>query len=638
MLFEKNMERKPYTYINNINSPVDLKAIDKSNLVVVCNELRQFIIEEVSQNPGHLGSNLGVVELTVALHFVFNAPYDRLVWDVGHQAYGHKILTGRRDQFHTNRLFKGLCGFPTPKESEYDAFGVGHSSTAISAALGMSVAALLKGEKDRQVVAIIGDGAMTGGLAFEGLNNTSMVKNNMLIVLNDNQMAIDPVSGGITQYLVDITTSRTYNKLRFKAFKLLKKLNIITEDNKKQIIQFNNSLKATLTRQTNIFEGLNIRYFGPVDGHDVDGMVRILSDIKNFEGPKVLHCITRKGKGYEPAEKSDTGWHAPGLFNVETGVRKSSDSSIPTPALFQDVFGETLLELANLNNKIVAVTPAMPSGCCMNIMQKDLPHRVFDVGIAEGHAVTFSAGLAKDGMLPFCNIYSSFMQRAYDNVIHDVALQELNVIMCLDRAGIVGSDGATHHGIFDLAYMRCIPNITISAPRNEVELRHLMFTSQQQNMGPFVIRYPRGKGFIVDWKQPMTVLPIGKGECLKEGVDMAVVSIGILAHNAQLAIDQLEKEQKLSIAHYDIRFLKPLDEEMLHEIGKKFKQIVTIEDGVIQGGFGSAVLEFLSDNGYKVDVKRLGIPDTFVEHGTPEELYNMLGLDVEGIVKSLSDL
>jgi 1-deoxy-D-xylulose-5-phosphate synthase len=560
------------------------------------------------------------------------------VWDVGHQAYGHKILTGRRDLFHTNRQFKGLCGFPTPKESEYDAFGVGHSSTAISAALGMSVAALLKGEKDRQVVAIIGDGAMTGGLAFEGLNNTSMTKNNMLIILNDNQMAIDPVQGGITQYLVDITTSRTYNKIRYKAFKMLKKLNIINDDNKKQIIQFNNSIKATLTHQNNLFEGLNIRYFGPVDGHNVDEMVRILSDIKNFEGPKVLHVITRKGKGYEPAENSDTGWHAPGLFNVETGVRKTSNSSIPTPALFQDVFGETLLELAFINEKIVAVTPAMPSGCCMNIMQKDLPHRVFDVGIAEGHAVTFSAGLAKDGMMPFCNIYSSFMQRAYDNVIHDVALQELNVVMCLDRAGIVGSDGATHHGIFDLAYMRCIPNITICAPRNEVELRHLMFTAQQQNMGPFVIRYPRGKGFIVDWKQPMKVLPIGKGECLKEGVDLAVITIGTLSHNAQLAIEQIEKSGKLLIAHYDIRFLKPMDEEMLHSIGKKFKQVVTIEDGVIQGGFGSAVLEFMSDNGYKVDVKRLGIPDTFVEHGSPEELYNMLGLDVEGIVKSLSTL
>jgi len=632
------MEKRTYQYINKINSPVDLKAVNKNNLTAVCGELRQFIIDEVSQNPGHLGSNLGVVELTVALHYVFNTPYDRIVWDVGHQAYGHKILTGRRDLFHTNRQFKGLCGFPTPKESEYDAFGVGHSSTAISAALGMSVASLLKDEKNRNVVAVIGDGAMTGGLAFEGLNNASMDKNNLLIILNDNQMAIDPIPGGFTQYLVDITTSKTYNKIRYKAFNLLKSWNIINEDNKKRIIQFNNSIKATLTRQTNIFEGLNIRYFGPVDGHDVDGLVRILSDIKDFKGPKVLHCITTKGKGYEPAEKSVTEWHAPGKFNVVTGVRKISSTFEPTPPLFQDVFGETLLELALENEKIVAITPAMPSGCCMNIMQKELPERVFDVGIAEGHAVTFSAGLAKEGMMPFCNIYSSFMQRAYDNVIHDVALQELNVIMCLDRAGIVGSDGATHHGIFDLAYMRCIPHLTISAPRNEIELRNLMFTAQQPNMGPFVIRYPRGKGFIVDWKKPMKVLQIGKGECLKEGTDLAVLTIGSIANNAHKAIEQIEIEQKISIAHYDLRFLKPLDESMLHEIAKKFKQIVTIEDGVIQGGFGSAVLEFMADNGYNIQVKRLGIKDTFVEHGTPEELYNMLGLDAEGIASSLRNL
>jgi 1-deoxy-D-xylulose-5-phosphate synthase len=632
------MEKRTYQYINKINSPIDLKAVNKKDLVKVCGELRQFIIDEVSQNPGHLGSNLGVIELTVALHYVFNAPYDRLVWDVGHQAYGHKILTGRRDQFQTNRQFKGLCGFPNPKESEYDSFGVGHSSTAISAGLGMAVAAVQNGEMDRQVVAIIGDGAMTGGLAFEGLNNVSMVNNNMLIILNDNQMAIDPIQGGFTQYLVDITTSRTYNKIRFKASSLLQKWNIINDAKKKRIIQFNNSIKATLTKQTNIFEGLNIRYFGPVDGHDVEGLVRILEDIKNFKGPKVLHCITKKGKGYEPAEKSDTGWHAPGKFDVETGQIKNPDSTIPSPALFQDVFGETLLELAHQNDKIVAITPAMPSGCCMNIMQRDYPKRVFDVGIAESHAVTFSAGLAKDGMMPFCNIYSSFMQRAYDNVIHDVALQDLNVVFCLDRAGIVGSDGATHQGQFDLAYMRCIPNLTISAPRNEIELRHLMFTAQQPNMGPFVIRYPRGKGFIVDWRQAMKVLPIGKGECLKEGKDFAILTIGTIANAAQKAIEMIEKDKKISVAHYDLRFLKPLDELMLHEIAKKYKQIVTIEDGVIQGGFGSAVLEFMSDNGYHINVKRLGIPDTFVEHGTPEELYNMLGLDAEGIVDSLKKL
>lgn len=631
------MEKRTYHYINNINSPIDLKAVNKNDLPKVCDELRQFIIDEVSKNPGHLGSSLGVVELTVALHYVFNAPYDRIVWDVGHQAYGHKILTGRRDRFHTNRQFKGLCGFPSPKESEYDAFGVGHSSTSISAALGMSVASLLKDEKHRHVVAVIGDGAMTGGLAFEGLNNSSVDKNNLLIILNDNQMAIDPVQGGFTQYLVDITTSRTYNKIRFKAANLLKRMNIITDDNIRRITQFNNSIKATLTKHNNIFEGLNIRYFGPVDGHDVDGLVRILSDIKDFKGPKVLHCITKKGKGYEPAEKEATVWHAPGKFDVKTGERNSPVTSVSTPPLFQEVFGETLLELALNNDKIVGVTPAMPSGCSMIIMQKELPNRIFDVGIAEGHAVTFSAGMAKEGLIPFCNIYSSFMQRAYDNVIHDVALQGLNVVFCLDRAGIVGSDGATHHGLFDLAYMRCIPNLTISAPRNEIELRNLMFTGQQPDMGPFVIRYPRGKGTIADWQQPMKALPIGKGECLKEGTDIAVITIGIMASHTQPAIEQIEKEYNTSIAHYDIRFLKPMDEDMLHEIGRKFKQIITVEDGVIQGGFGSAVLEFMSDNNYKLNVKRLGIPDSFVEHGTPEELYTMLGLDAAGIAKSIAD-
>lgn len=629
------MKKRSFQYINNINSPTDLKAVNKNNLTTVCDELREFIIDEVSKNPGHLGSSLGVVELTVALHYVFNTPYDRIVWDVGHQAYGHKILTGRRDQFHTNRQFKGLCGFPTPKESEYDAFGVGHSSTSISAGLGMSVASLLKNEENRQVVAVIGDGAMTGGLAFEGLNNTSMDKNNLLIILNDNQMAIDPIQGGFTQYLVDITTSQTYNNLRYKAYKLLKKVGILNDKRKDRIISFNNTVKAALTKQHNIFEGLNIRYFGPVDGHDVEGLVRILSDIKDFKGPKVLHCITKKGKGYEPAEKSVTEWHAPGKFDVQTGERKSADATIATPPLFQDVFGETLLELALENDKIVAITPAMPSGCCINIMQRELPERVFDVGIAEGHAVTFSAGLAKEGMMPFCNVYSSFMQRAYDNVIHDVALQELNVVLCLDRSGIVGTDGATHHGLFDMAYMRCIPNLTISAPRNESELRNLMFTAQQKDMGPFVIRYPRGKGSLINWRTPMKIQQIGKGECLKEGKDLAILTIGTIANNTHEAILQIENKINISIAHYDMRFVKPLDEELLHEIGKKFDRIITIEDGVIQGGFGSAVLEFLSDNGYNIQLKRLGIPDSFIEHGTPEELYNMLGLDADGISKSI---
>ena len=623
--------QKDYIYLNKIDSPVDLKAIPKEELTTVCNELRHFIIDEVSKNPGHLGSSLGVVELTVALHYVFNTPYDRIVWDVGHQAYGHKILTGRRNKFHTNRQYKGLCGFPLPAESEYDAFGVGHSSTAISAALGMAVAAFNKDEVNRHVVAVVGDGAMTGGLAFEGLNNTSMVDNNMLIILNDNQMAIDPIHGGFTQYLIDITTSQTYNKLRFKAYKILKKMGLISERGKNRIISFNNTVKAALTKQHNIFEGLNIRYFGPVDGHDVDTLVKVLNDIKDFKGPKVLHCITKKGKGYEPAEKSVTEWHAPGKFCVETGERNQPITTEATPPLFQDVFGETLLELAKQNDKILAVTPAMPSGCSMIIMQKELPNRVFDVGIAEGHAVTFSAGLVKDGMIPFCNIYSSFMQRAYDNVIHDVALQNLPVIFCLDRAGIVGSDGATHHGIFDLAYMRCIPNMTISAPRNEHEMRNLMFTALHFKKGPFVIRYPRGKGSIVDWRNDMTVLPVGKGELLKTGKDLAVITIGTMANVAQDAIKLIESETKLTIAHYDIRFLKPIDKELLHEIATNFKQVLTIEDGVIDGGFGSSVLEFMSDNNYKINVKRLGVKDTFVEHGTPDELYQLLGLDVNGI-------
>lgn len=629
------MEQKDFKYIYHINSPADLKKVSREELQTVCEELRRFILNEVSKNPGHLGSSLGVVELTVALHYVFNTPYDRIVWDVGHQAYGHKILTGRRDIFHTNRQFKGLCGFPTPKESEYDAFGVGHSSTSISAALGMSVASLLKEEPQRQVVAVIGDGAMTGGLAFEGLNNTSMDKNNLLIILNDNQMAIDPIHGGFTQYLVDITTSQTYNKLRNKAYHTLKNLGILNEQKRDRIVSFNNTVKAALTRQHNIFEGLNIRYFGPVDGHDVEGLVRIMSEIKKYKGPKVLHCITKKGKGYEPAEKSATEWHAPGKFNVETGERSKVANSAPTPPLFQDVFGETLLELALKNEKIVAITPAMPSGCSMTIMQKELPKRVFDVGIAEGHAVTFSAGLAKDGMIPFCNIYSSFMQRAYDNVIHDVALQELNVVICLDRAGIVGADGATHHGLFDLAYMRCIPNITIAAARDEIELRHLLYTAQQDNMGPFVIRYPRGKGFIVDWRKPMKALEVGRGECIKQGTDLAILTIGTMAQPAIAAISAIETEYEISISHYDLRFLKPLDQNMLHEIGRKFTKIITIEDGVINGGFGSAVLEFFSDNGYTPSVKRLGISDMFVEHGTPDELYHILGLDAKGISASI---
>lgn len=629
------MTEKSYKYLYNIDSPVDLKAVPKNELQNVCDELRQFIIGEVSKNPGHLGSNLGTVELTVALHYVFNTPYDRIVWDVGHQAYGHKILTGRRDLFHTNRQLNGISGFPKPSESEYDTFGVGHSSTSISAALGMSVAALAKGENDRQVVAVIGDGAMTSGLAFEGLNNTSMDKNNLLIVLNDNQMAIDPIKGGFTQYLIDITTSQTYNRLRYKAYTTLKKLGLISEKGKERIISFNNTVKAALSKQHNIFEGLNIRYFGPVDGHDVENLVKILCDIKNFRGPKVLHVITQKGKGYKPAENSVTEWHAPGKFCVETGERNTTTSSVPSPPLFQDVFGDTLLELAMQNDKIIGITPAMPTGCSMITMQQVFPKRVFDVGIAEGHAVTFSAGLVKDGMVAFCNIYSSFMQRAYDNVIHDVALQKLPVILCLDRAGLVGSDGATHHGIFDLAYMRCIPNMTIAAPRNEVELRNLMFTAQDFKEGPFVIRYPRGKGYITDWKLPMQKTVIGKAEKLKDGNDIAVLTIGTMAYNAAKAIEIAENKTNKSIALYDIRFLKPLDKDTLHSIAKQYKQIVTVEDGVIDGGFGSAVIEFMADNNYHSEIKRLGIKDVFIEHGTPEQLYNLTGLDADGIAETL---
>jgi len=633
------MENKNFTYISHIESSKDLKVLKKEELKAVCRELRTLIIDEVSQHPGHLASSLGAVELTVALHYVFNTPYDRIVWDVGHQAYAHKILTGRRDKFHTNREFKGISGFPSPKESEYDAFGVGHASTSISASLGMDIASKLKNEKDRHVVAVIGDGALTGGLAFEGLNNVSMSKNinDLLIIVNDNQMAIDPLKGGITEYLIDITTSQTYNKIRYKIYKMLKGLNLIDESRKDNIIRFNNALKATLTRQHNLFEGLNIRYFGPVDGHDVNELVRILSEIKDYKGPKILHCLTKKGKGYEPAEKAVTEWHSPGKFCVETG-EKTSSNSVFEPPLFQHVFGETLLELAKSNDRIVGVSPAMLSGCSMNIMQKEFPERVFDVGIAEGHAVTFSAGLAKEGMIPFCNIYSTFCQRAYDNVIHDVALQNLHVVICLDRAGLVGADGPTHHGVFDLAYMRCIPNMTIAAPRNEIELRNLMFTAQQPDLGPFVIRYPRGAGSVVDWRKPMQRLEVGKGECLKEGENLAVLTIGTMAVKAEKAIAKVENECHLSIAHYDMRFLKPLDENMLHKIGAKFSYVLTIEDGVIQGGLGSAVLEFFADHNYSVRVKRLGIPDNFIEQGSPDELYAMLGMDENGISKTIIDM
>ena len=619
-----------YKYINTIDSPADLKKLKVEELPAVCAELRQFIIEALSKNPGHLASSLGAIELTVALHYVFDTPKDKLVWDVGHQAYAHKILTGRRDRFHTNRQFKGLSPFTNPAESEYDAFIAGHASNSISAALGMNIGG------DKNVVAIIGDGAMTGGLAFEGLNNTSMDKNNLLIVLNDNHMAIDPLKGGITQYLVDLTTSATYNKWRWRFYRLAAKLHLVDERKRRALLRRNNSLKAMLSKQpSNIFTGLNIRYFGPTDGHDVESLVRILREIKNHRGPKVLHIITKKGKGYAPAENDQTVWHAPGEFNVETGERNSGGQD-QTP-LWQEVFGETLLELAKKNKKIVGITPAMPSGCSMSIMQKELPERVYDVGIAEGHAVTFSAGLAKAGMLPYCNIYSTFMQRSYDNIVHDVALQNLHVVLCIDRAGIVGNDGATHHGLLDLAYLRPIPNMQICAPRTAEDLRQMMTLAETLD-GPIAIRYPRGRTANVQRDDvPCTKVEYGKGVKLRDGKEVAVLTIGSIGNTMVEAIDEVESQKSKveSFAHYDMRWLKPLDEEILHEVGKKFKTIVTAEDGVIAGGLGSAVLEWMSAHGYTPRVIRLGVDDQFVEHGSTKELYHMLKLDKEGLCESL---
>ena len=624
-----------YSLLNALDNPEDLRRLTPEQLPEVCHELRQDIIKEVSCNPGHFAASLGVVELTVALHYVFNTPYDRLVWDVGHQAYGHKILTGRRDTFSTNRKMGGIRPFPSPEESEYDTFTCGHASNSISAALGRAVAAMKKGERDRHVVAIIGDGSMSGGLAFEGLNNVSSTPNNLLIILNDNDMAIDRSVGGMKQYLFNLTTSNRYNQLRFKTSQLLFKMGILNEDRRKALIRLGNSLKSLVAQQQNIFEGMNIRYFGPVDGHDVQNIARILRDIKDMEGPKVLHLHTIKGKGFEPAEKHPGIWHAPGKFDPETGKRLIADTN-GMPPLFQDVFGHTLVELAEQNPRIVGVTPAMPTGCSMNFLMEQMPGRAFDVGIAEGHAVTFSGGMAKDGLLPFCNIYSSFMQRAYDNVIHDVAIQRLPVVLCLDRAGLVGEDGPTHHGMFDLAYMRPIPNLTVSSPMDEHELRRLMYTAQLPDKGPFVIRYPRGRGVLVDWKCPLEEIPVGRGRKLKEGRDLAVITIGPIGNTAAHAIAQVEKENpKQSIAHYDLRFLKPLDEELLHEIGTRFNHIITIEDGIKAGGMGSAVLEFMADHGYSPKLQRIGIPDHFIEHGTAAQLYALCGLDEEGIKKVL---
>jgi 1-deoxy-D-xylulose-5-phosphate synthase len=621
------------TILEKIDSPSDLRRLEQKQLEQVCRELRQYIIEVLAENPGHFASSLGTVELTVALHYTLNTPYDRIIWDVGHQAYGHKILTGRRDQFKTLRKFGGISGFPNPEESEYDAFIAGHASNSISAALGMAIASRLKNENDRKIIAVIGDGSMTGGLAFEGLNNASTNPNNLLIVLNDNNMAIDKPVGGMSEYLVNITTSKMYNRIRFSLYNSLKRANIIREERKGAILRFNNSLKALLTQQHNIFEGLNIRYFGPVDGHDVNGLVRIISDIKNMSGPKLLHIQTIKGKGFEPAEKEVTLWHSPGKFNRETGERIIPKSK-NEPQLYQDIFGHTLVELAKQNDRIVGITPAMTTGCSMNFLMKEMPERTFDVGIAEGHAATFSAGLAKEGMLPFCNIYSSFMQRAYDQIIHDAALQKLDMVLCLDRAGLVGEDGASHHGNFDLAYLRCIPNITIASPYNEIALRNLMYTASIPGMGVFAIRYPRGKGEIYDWEKPFEILPVGKGRKLKDGKNIAVLSIGPIGNIAAEAVEKA-REQGIEAAHYDMIYLKPIDEEILHEIGKNYRCIITVENGTIKGGLGSAVMEFMSENNYSPTIRRLGVPDRFIPHGTIPELYKLCGIDAENITKTL---
>ena len=621
-----------FKYLSKINFPADLRKLRIDELPAVCEELRRNIINELADNPGHFASSLGTVEITVAMHYVFNTPYDRIVWDVGHQAYGHKILTGRRERFHTNRKLHGIKPFPSPAESEYDTFPCGHASNSISAALGMSVAALKKGETDRHVVALIGDGAMSGGLAFEGLNNVSDTPNNMLIILNDNNMSIDRAVGGMNRYLTHLHTSGWYNRLRFETARKMEDWGLLGEDRRRAILRFNNSLKSLLANQQNIFEGLNIRYFGPTDGHNVVELVRVLREIKEMKGPKLLHIHTVKGKGYKPAEREATIWHAPGKFDIESGERLVEEPARPTPPKFQDVFGHTLLELARADSRIIGVTPAMPTGCSMNILMKAMPDRAFDVGIAEGHAVTFSAGMAKEGLLPFCNIYSSFAQRAYDNLIHDAALLGLHMVLCLDRAGLVGEDGPTHHGAFDLAALRPIPNLTISSPYDEAELRRLMYTATQPGCGTFVIRYPRGSGSLVDWRVPLEAVPVGKGRRLKEGRDVAVVTLGPIGTEAARAIETAESARPgLSVAHYDLRFLKPLDDDLLHEVGRHFRRVVTVEDGALLGGMGSALLEWFADHGYHPQVVRLGLPDQFVEHGTVGQLRAIVGLDAAHI-------
>lgn len=631
------MEFEKGPLLSKIDSPADLKKLSEQDLPELAKELRQYIIDVVSVNGGHFGASLGVVELTVALHYVLNTPYDQLVWDVGHQAYGHKILTGRRDIFPTNRMLGGISGFPKREESEYDTFGVGHSSTSISAALGMAVASQYKGEVDRQHVAVIGDGAMTAGMAFEALNHAGIEKSNLLVILNDNCMSIDPNVGALKEYLTSITTSRTWNRFRDDIANVLNKLSEIGPDAFGVVKSMEKSIKGSLLKHSNLFESLKFRYFGPVDGHDVKRLAKVLEDLKSIPGPKLLHCVTVKGKGFALAEKDQTKWHAPGHFDKITGEIKTTKPDKPVPPKYQDVFGHTLVELAEANDKIMGITPAMPSGSSMNIMMKAMPNRAFDVGIAEQHAVTFSAGLATQGMLPFCNIYSSFMQRAYDQVVHDVALQKLNVVFCLDRAGIAGADGPTHHGAYDIAYFRCIPNMTISAPMNEEELRNLMYTAQLEDKGPFVIRYPRGQGVMPDWKRPFNEIQIGQGRVVCEGEDLAILSIGAIGNEVVKATLQLN-EEGIHPAHYDMRFVKPLDEELLHKVFKKFKKVITVEDGCIQGGFGSAVLEFMADHGYHAQLVRLGIPDRVVEHGEQEELWGICGYDVKGIVNSVQQL
>ena len=632
------MKKEPQELLQNIKFPADLRALPVESLPQVCSELRQEIIQEMANNPGHFASSLGVVELTVALHYVFDTPDDRIVWDVGHQAAGHKILTGRREAFSTYRHLGGLRPFPSPEESEYDTFACGHASNSISAALGMAVANELRVKNEnlsakRKVVAVIGDGSMSGGLAFEGLNNASSTPNNLLIILNDNNMSIDRSVGGMRRYLHLLHTSSLYNKMRFRLSNGLVHLGVLSEKRRQKILRFNNSVKSLLSDQQNIFEGLNIRYFGPVDGHNVIELVDTLRQIKDMKGPKLLHLHTVKGKGFKPAEKDPTVYHAPGKYDPETGERLK-DNSDNLPPRYQDVFGETILELARQNDKIVGITPAMATGCSLNLMMERMPQRTFDVGIAEGHAVTFAGGLAKEGLMPFCNIYSSFSQRAFDNIIHDVALCNLHVVFCFDRAGLVGQDGATHHGAFDLAALRPIPNLTISSPMNEHELRCLMYTAQLPDKGPFVIRYPRGRGVLTDWRCPFEELPIGKGRKLSEGKDVAVLSLGPLGNTVAKVVSEL-KEEGMSVAHYDMRFLKPIDEDILQEVGTKCRRIITVEDGVVRGGLGSAVIEYMNDHNLHPEVIRLGLPDHFVEHGTPEELYHLVGLDAEAIKKAL---